>query len=179
MPIKALLLLHSGFEEIEAVAPIDLLRRSGIDIQTASIETALDVKSKGSIWIRADQFFETLKEELFDAILLPGGPGIAKIRNNPKIESFILNHYHQNKCIACICAAPLILYDLGLHATHAMTAHPSVANTIDPLEAGDIVIDKNIITSKGAGTALAFALAIINYLKGSEKAKEIAQSICL
>ena len=115
MPKKSLVLLHSGFEELEAIAPIDLLRRAGIAVITASVDGKVTVTSKGGISIQADSTLEAEKDTLFDAIIIPGGPGIFDIRNNTEIESLILRHYNESKCIACICASPLIPLDLGLN----------------------------------------------------------------
>lgn len=179
MPIKALVILHTDFEEIEAVAPIDLLRRSGIEVTTASVTGSTEVKSSGSIWIRADDFFEALKDKVFDALIIPGGPGISNIRTNPEIKSFILKHYEQNKCLACICAAPLMLLDLGLNASHAFTCHPSVASKFTQLSQKKVHIEKNIITADGAGSALAFAVAILHYLQGADQAATVSNSICM
>lgn len=179
MPKKSLVLLHSGFEELEAITPIDLLRRAGIAVITASVDGKVTVTSKGGISIQADSKLEAEKDTLFDAIILPGGPGIFNIRNNIEIESLILRHYNESKCIACICASPLIPLDLGLNQSHTMTCHPSVAHEFKKLDSKNVVLDANIITSKGAGTALEFASTIIQYLSGSEVAQKVSESICL
>ena len=178
MKKEVLILLHPGFEEIEAVTPIDLLRRAGLVVHTASTSNQLEVQSKGSILIKADSLLINHEHSLYDALIIPGGPGIFKIRDHNLVQKKIREFHDAEKCIACICAAPLLLLDQGLNETFPMTCHPSVESEFSSLISNPTVSNQNIITSKGAGTAIPFSLAIIKHLLNDDTAQNIAGSIC-
>lgn len=179
MKKEVLVLLHPDFEEIEAVTPIDLLRRAGIIVYTASTSNHLEITSKGGIQIKADSLLSDHEHSLYDALLIPGGPGIFQIRNHRIVQKKIREFHDSKKCIACICAAPLLLLDQGLNETFAMTCHPSVQSEFSSPHPEATVRDQHIITSKGAGTAIPFALAIIEYLLDKKTAQTIANAICV
>lgn len=178
MSQKALVILHPGFEEIEAVAPIDLLARAGIEVTQATIGADLQVTGRNQITFVATDHFKEVKNELFDVLILPGGPGINELRNHPQLVGCIKNHHEQGRLIACICAAPLLLKDAGVLTTHMYTAHPSVIAELPEAQNSAVVEDRNILTSRGAGTATEFALKIVERLCGSDTAQSIADSIC-
>lgn len=181
MTQRALIILHPGFEEMEAVAPIDLLARAGIEVVQASAGDTLLVEGRNGITLEADRLFADVADvaELdFDAVILPGGPGVMKLRDDARITECLRRHHAAGKLIAAICAAPLLLKDAGLTENLDYTAHPSTAEELtDPCEQA-VVTDGQIITSRGAGTATEFALALVRELRGEETAKEIADSIC-
>lgn len=179
MKKEVLLLLHPDFEEIEAITPIDLLRRAGVIVHTASTSNELEVQSKGGILIKADTLLSEHEHSLYDALVIPGGPGIFQIRNHSMVQKKIQEFHSSKKCIACICAAPLLLLDQGLSEAFSMTCHPSVQREFSSLHSEATVRDQHIITSKGAGTAVPFAFAIIEYLLDKETAQTIADAICL
>lgn len=179
MKTEVLVILHPGFEEIEAVIPIDLLRRAGITVHTASSNNQLEVQSKGRIEIKADSLLSDHENKLYDALIIPGGPGIFEIRNHRIIQKTIRQYHDLEKCIACICAAPLLLLDQGINKTITMTCHPSVREEFSSHDPKATVRDKHIITSKGAGTAFPFALSIIEYLLDKKTAQSIASDICM
>ena len=178
MKKEVLILLHPDFEEIEAVTPIDLLRRAGIIVHTVSTSNELKVLSKGGILIEADSLLSSHQHSLYDALVIPGGPGIFKIRNHSLVQQKIREFHNSEKCIACICAAPLLLLDQGLNKTFPMTCHPSVESEFSLLNSEQTVTTHNIITSKGAGTAIPFSLAIIEKLLDKNTAQSIADAIC-
>lgn len=180
MTKSALVILHSGFEELEAVAPIDLMSRAGIDTTLAAIGDSLTVTGRSNISIEADLKLKELSEKsLFDIVVLPGGPGINQIRNHDGICNLFRRHVTEGKCIACICAAPLLLQDAGLidEATR-YTAFPATKSELENATDEIVVQDGQIITSKGAGTATEFGLKIIQATMGVEQAETIASSIC-
>lgn len=179
MKKEVLVLLHPDFEEIEAVTPIDLLRRAGLVVHTASTSNQLEVQSKGGIQIKADGLLSDHEHSLYHALVIPGGPGIFKIRDHSLVQKKIREFHELEKCIACICAAPLLLLDQGLNKTFAMTCHPSVESEFSSLPPKTTVSDRHIITSKGAGTAIPFSLAIIKYLLDKETAQTVADAICI
>ena len=178
MKKEVLILLHPGFEEIEAVTPIDLLRRAGLVVHTASTSNQIEVQSKGGILIKADRLLSNHEHSLYDALIIPGGPGIFKIRDHNLVQKKIREFHDAEKCIACICAAPLLLLDQGLNETFPMTCHPSVESEFSSLISKSTVNNQHIITSKGAGTAIPFSLAIIEHLLDKDTAQNIADAIC-
>mgnify|MGYP006241530539 CR=1 FL=1 len=178
MKKEVLILLHPGFEEIEAVTPIDLLRRAGLVVHTASTSNQLEVQSKGGILLKAERLLSDHEHSLYDALIIPGGPGIFKIRDHNSVQKKIREFHNSEKCIACICAAPLLLLDQGLNETFPMTCHPSVENEFSSLISKSTVSNQHIITSKGAGTAIPFSLAIIEHLLDKDTAQNIADAIC-
>ena len=178
MKKEVLILLHPGFEEIEAVTPIDLLRRAGLVVHTASTSNQIEVQSKGGILIKADRLLNDHENSLYDALIIPGGPGIFKIRDHNLVQKKIREFHDAEKCIACICAAPLLLLDHGLNETFPMTCHPSVESKFPSLISKSTVSSQHIITSKGAGTAISFSLAIIEHLIDKDTAQNLADAIC-
>ena len=180
MPKTALLILADGFEEIEAITPIDLLRRAGAAVTVASLDTATPgVKGRSGITVLSDSPFESARHKQYDAIVLPGGPGHIHLRRNTALHKLLRQHAARGALVAAICAAPTVLLDAGLLNGKKYTAHPSVALELPALISSRAVVqDGNILTSPGAGAAVAFSLAIITQLYGPEKSREIAQSIC-
>ena len=175
---RVILLLHSGFEEMEAVAPMDLLSRAGAEVCPASLTEDLLVEGRSGISIRASDYFKDLpKEVLFDAVILPGGPGINALRQHPELCAFLKMHHAAGKRLACICAAPLLLKDAGLVPQH-YTAHPSTAAELPDILESKCVWDGTILTSRGAGTATEFGLALVEALAGASTRVQIAESIC-
>ena len=178
MKKEVLILLHPDFEDIEAITPIDLLRRTGMIVYTASTSNQLEVLSKGGIKVKADSLLSDHEHSLYDALVIPGGPGIFKIRDHSLVRKKIREFHNSKKCIACICAAPLLLLDQGLDETYPMTYHPSVESEFPSHTSDSTLCNQHIITSKGAGTAIAFSLAIIEQLLDKDTAKSIADAIC-
>lgn len=180
MSTKALVILHPGFEELEAVAPIDLMARAEIDVTLASALEQLDVKGRSDISIHASVLLSDVDETvLFDAVVLPGGPGINALRNNPSICSLLKRHHDAGKLVAAICAAPLILKDAGIITKGtSYTAFPATKEELPEAKEDSVVSDGNLLTSRGAGTATEFGLGIVEALKGEDLASSIAQSIC-
>jgi len=178
MPQRALVLLATNFEEIEAICPIDLLRRADIEVVTASLESTLELKGRSGISLLADQFLSALSLDSFDILVLPGGPAVFELRNRADVLSLIQSFHQSGKTIAAICAAPLLLLDAGIMEGKQYTAHGSVCGELPALiENQPVITDGHIITSRGAGTAVEFGLSIISHLLGEIKAEEIRQSI--
>jgi 4-methyl-5(b-hydroxyethyl)-thiazole monophosphate biosynthesis len=178
MTLRALCILHPGFEEIEAITPIDLLRRAGVEVTVAGIHGIGLVEGKNGIRVQASESLEEVKEDHFDLILLPGGPGISHIRNHPTLSLLLRNSAEKDVWLACICAAPLLLLDAGLIEDLNYTAHPSTIQSLPDAKNEPVVVHRHIITSQGAGTSTQFSLALIEALSGKKKADDIAESIC-
>lgn len=178
MPARALIILHPGFEDIEAVSPIDLLTRAEVEVVAVALDDRLRVPSRSGLTVLATHALTELIDEPFDAVILPGGPGIMQIRRHPLICELLRVQFAAGRLIACICAAPLLLLDAGLHTDLRYTCHPSVSNELDAALDAPVVRDGMIITARGAGTAIPFALELVGQLSDHSTAVAIAKSIC-
>jgi 4-methyl-5(b-hydroxyethyl)-thiazole monophosphate biosynthesis len=174
--MKLYFFLANGFEETEAITPLDLCRRAGIECITVGIGGA-QVTGAHGICVRAD-----LSESEFDAsdadgIILPGGmPGTLNLESSRVVTDAVLEVYNRGGLTAAICAAPKILGGLGLLNGRRATCYPSFETYLEDAEYIDerCVSDGNIITAKGAGAAVDFGLAIVKYFCGEEKAEGLA-----
>lgn len=176
--IQALIILHPGFEEMEAVAPIDLLTRADVEVSIASATEEELVRGRNDLAFQANhRFSDDCADRLYDAVILPGGPGIKKLRGDSELCGFLKKHHEAGKIVACICAAPLMLLDAGLLPEH-YTAHPSTSSELPHPDEKDYLWDDGILTSKGAGTATEFALALVEALTDKKTRDQVAASIC-
>ena len=180
MDKKVLVPIAQGTEEMEAIIVIDLLRRSGISVKVAS-EGEITTCSRG-IKIIADTLLDKIStDERFDAIVLPGGAeGTENLLNNSHLEDLLKSQKEKEGLIAAICAAPTILATHNLlNPETVITSHPSVKNQLTQYKYLEekVVFSGNFLTSRGAGTAIDFALALIEILVSVEKAKEISMAI--
>ncbi|MFM7749987.1 MAG: DJ-1/PfpI family protein, partial [Opitutaceae bacterium] len=119
--------LPEGFEELEAVAPIDLLRRAGAEVVIASLGHESMVIGRNGIRVIADTTLAAVEKQTFDCLLLPGGPGVKHLRADRRVVDLVRRHSSEGRWIAAICAAPTVLKDAGLIPGIRFTAHPSVA----------------------------------------------------
>jgi 4-methyl-5(b-hydroxyethyl)-thiazole monophosphate biosynthesis len=173
-----LIILTDGFEEIEGVAPIDLLRRAGARVTLASCTDSLEVTGKCAVVIKAEVFLDDCLDNDFDLLVLPGGPGTFDLRKDERVLELVQSRHAKGLPQAAICAAPLILLDAGILNGKTYTAHFTCSEELPELrEDLAVVEDEEIITSRGAGTAVAFGLRLVALLFGEEKANEIAASI--
>jgi 4-methyl-5(b-hydroxyethyl)-thiazole monophosphate biosynthesis len=174
-----LAILAEGFEEIEAIAPIDLLRRAGAQVTIAALGEGIHVTGRMGITVHADTALAEVEQETFDCVFLPGGPGTKRLRADSRVIALVKKQAAADRLLVAICAAPTVLKDAGLLGSRRFTAHFSVADELPELIANDrVVVDGKIITSRGAGTAIDFGLAVVSALFGPEKAKEVAASVC-
>jgi protein deglycase len=174
-----LAILAEGFEEIEAAAPIDLLRRAGAEVTVAALGDNIHVTGRTGITVHADKTLGAVEHLLFDCVFLPGGPGVKQLRADKRVGALVQRHYSAAHWIAAICAAPTVLNDLHLLAGRRYTAHFSVANELSAILTEErVVADGPILTSRGAGTAIDFGLFLIEKLFSRERSAEIGRSIC-
>ena len=174
-----LTLLAEGFEEIEAVTPVDLLRRAGAEVTVASLADHRHVTGRSGLTLHADLALAEVGDRLFDLLFLPGGPGVLNLRGDPRVRATVERHAAAGRWLAAICAAPTVLNASGLLEGRRYTAHFSVAGELPHILAGErVVADGNVLTSRGAGTALDFGLLLVEKLVSPEKAREIARSVC-
>ena len=175
-------LLGTGFEEIEALTPVDLLRRAGVQVKTVGLNGKI-VYGSHSIGVEADMTIEELNVSDAEMIVLPGGlGGVASIRGCEKALEAVRAVYEMDKYVATICAGPTVLAELGLLTGVKATCYPGQIPNMrdaDVVENAACVTDGKIITGTSAGTAVPFALALIRALKGSDAAKVIADQIVI
>lgn len=171
--------LAEGFEEIETVTPVDLLRRAGAEVTLAALVDGIHVTGRSGITLHADTTLTSVGEREFDCVLLPGGPGVKHLRADPRVRAHVLRHHAAGRWVAAICAAPTVLHDAGLLTGRKYTAHFSVANELTQILAEQrVVVDGRLITSRGAGTAVDFGLEVVRNLFSPIKSQEISQAIC-
>ncbi len=181
MPITVLIPLVDGCEELEAVTLIDLLRRAGIKVVTASIGPLTVTASRG-VHLVADTELDNVIYNDFDMIILPGGlPGATNLDSDPRIHAILKRLYKSNKAVAAICAAPLVLANAGLLDGKKATCYPGVLDSNDwpntALCHDAVVVDGRVLTSRGPGTAMDFALSIIAYLTDENTRNDVEDSL--
>lgn len=173
-----LCILTDGFEEIEAITPIDLLRRAGVEVTLASQLNRLEVCGRNGIQVRAEVLLDAVIGQSFDLLLLPGGPGVQALCEDARVLAITQDHFKQGKWVAAICAAPRILHAAGQLDGHDFTGHASLEADFPALIRDQAVVcSEKLITSRGAGTALPFGLELVKQLCGEAQALEIAASI--
>jgi len=169
--------LAQGCEELEAVTIVDLLRRAGIEVVTAGLDERPVRASRGVLLI-ADMTLDQAMQKDYDMIVLPGGlPGADHLDQDSRIQSLLQKMYAEGKYIAAICAAPKVLASAGLLDGRRATSFPG---SLDGCSIADmdyreqaVVIDGRVITSRGPGTAMDFALTLIELLAGKEKRRQV------
>jgi 4-methyl-5(b-hydroxyethyl)-thiazole monophosphate biosynthesis len=178
MAKRVLCLLVPGFEEIEAVAPVDLLRRAGAEVVLASVTGEKLLTGRSQVTLETDVALSDVAPSDFDLLLIPGGPGFRALRADGRPAQLARAQAEGGRPVAAICAAPTVLADAGLLAGRRYTAHFSVHDELEEaLGEERVVEDGPIITSRGAGTAVEFGLALVRRLFGSEKADEVAKAL--
>ncbi len=180
MAKSVLVILADGFEEIEAVTPIDVLRRAGLDVTVAGVGKR-QIKGAHGVTVSADVTIEDYKETP-DAVVLPGGmPGAANLGKSAAVQSLLKKMNAEKKNIAAICAAPaMVLAPSGLLAGRQATCYPGYENQLGPsVRFSDerVVHDGNITTSKGPGSAFEFSLELVRQLAGSAASDELARQM--
>lgn len=168
----------TGYEEVEALTVVDLLRRVGIETNMVSITNEKTVTGSHGITVTMDKVFDEAGEA--DMIILPGGmPGTTNLLACDKLTDMIKDYYNKGRYIAAICAAPTVFGKLGLLKDRRATCYPGMEDELFCEEALEdaVVMDGKIITSRGLGTAIDFALAIITALMDDEVATDLAGKI--
>jgi len=176
---KALVFLAIGFEEIETVTIVDVLRRADVEVTVAGL-TPNVVEGAHAMKIVPDKSIDDVKVDDFDAIVVPGGnPGYKNLRKDPRVIDIIKKAFNSNKLVTAICAGPAVLSDAGVLEGKVCTIYPGMENELEkgggkPKQ--DIVVeDGNIITSRGPATALPFALKLAEKLAGKQVAEAVSK----
>lgn len=179
---KAFVFLAEGFEETEALGTVDVLRRAGIEATTVSINNEKCVKGAHNIPVMADICFNEASFDEADALILPGGmPGSKNLNECEPLKEALLQQFRENRIVAAICAAPLVLGGLGLLKGKKATCYPSFEPTLIGAEVTSepAVTDGNVITGKGPGFVFNFALALVAAIKGEAVAEEVAAGLLI
>lgn len=177
---KIVVLLATGFEEVEFCAPVDILRRMGLPVVVAGV-TSLSVQSARNITMQADCLLSELNTEDCDALILPGGAGSWILKNDPKVICWIQEIHGQNKLIGAICAAPIALAQAGIIQGKRLTAFPA-PDVLQSLEgaiytSAKVEQDGKLITAQGAGCALAFGYALARFFCSEESVAQLEQEM--
>jgi 4-methyl-5(b-hydroxyethyl)-thiazole monophosphate biosynthesis len=177
---KVYVFLAEGFEEVEALLPVDLLRRAGVEAEMVSVTGNRMVKSSHSVKIEADRLYEEIKVKEADMLVLPGGmPGTRNLAAHTGLCEALKSFHKEGKPVAAICAAPSVLGANGILEGKRATCYPGFEGELKGAKvvAEPSVTDGNVITGKGAGAATEFALALVEKLISKEKALEIKAQI--
>ena len=173
------LFLAEGFEEIEALTPVDVLRRAGLEVKTVAVGTSKTVKGSHGIEVVADVLESELGNDVPEAIILPGGmPGTINLEKSAIVIDTLMRAMINGSLVCAICAAPSILGNCGYLKSKKATCYPEFEEYLDGATFTNerVVRDGSIITAKGMGCAAEFALCIVEALLGKEKADEVAHS---
>lgn len=172
--------LADGFEEVEAIAPVDMLRRAGVEVKTVGV-TGEVISSSHGIKVIADiSLSEVVLDESLEAVILPGGlPGATNLEESAEVQKAIDFASENNKYLCAICAAPQILGHKGLLKGREAIAYPGFETELEGAVISDkhVAVDGKFITAKGAGVATEFGLAIVSALKGEDTADKIGKAI--
>lgn len=174
--------LADGFEEIEAVSIIDILRRAGIGVTTASLSGHPEVKGAHGIIVHADATFEHAGSRTYDAIVLPGGPAYMALMKHEGVRAALGRHKSAGKITAAICASPAVLADAGILAGRKAACYPSVEGDVAKVATlvhTPVCVDGTVVTSRGPATAPAFAVQLVAELLGEADSRRIASDLLL
>lgn len=177
---KAYLFLATGFEEVEALTVVDLLRRGGVECKTVSVTGDYDVMSSHGITVRADLLFDETDLAKGDMLILPGGmPGTTNLKAHTGLNALINRYHEAGKYLAAVCAAPTVYGEMGLLRDKKATCYPGMEDGLrDAFFVTDSVVqDGQFITSRGMGTCIEFGLKLLELLTNRKNSDDIAAKI--
>lgn len=178
---KALVCGFEGFEEVECLTIVDVLRRGGVDV-TLALPTA-EVKAGRGVRVHGDALLKDVKDKIYDLVALPGGPGWKNLQADTTIRGIVEAHVNAGKYVGAICAAPAVcLGEWGLIKGRHATCYPALKDRLKDSIYTDkepFVIDGQFITSRGPATAMRFAIELLMLLMGRETADKIASDLLL
>lgn len=176
---KVLVPLADGCEELEAVTIIDLLRRAGIEVVSAGLKPGV-VKASRGVQLVPDLTLDSALQDEYDMVVLPGGmPGAAHLKSDPRILRLLKDMAAAGKYTAAICAAPMVLAEAGVLEGRQATSYPGFLDGLPgvTVSAAAVVRDGKMLTSRGPGTAMDFALALIETLAGADKRQQVEAAL--
>lgn len=175
----AIVVVVDGVEELEATAPIDLLRRAGVEVTVAAAGGTPRVTGRNGIVLEADCLLAAVTGKPVDLLVIPGGPGHKTLLGQESLLKLIKAHHEGGGWTGSICAGPVVLGKAGILDGKRFTSFPATRDLLPGREPDQPVVrDGKLVTSQGAGTAVLFALELVACLCGGDKQREIAASIC-
>ena len=180
--MKVGVFLAEGFEEIEAFTVIDVLRRARIDVSTVAVSDNFDIQGAHGITVITDCIIEEFRFDLYDMLLLPGGmPGTLNLMKSTLLTDQIKKFNEKGKWLAAICAAPRVLGSLGVLEGKTATCYPGNEKELKGAELSteNVVISDNVVTSRGAGTAMMFALELVKLIRSEKIAQELKENMLI
>ena len=182
MTKKVALFIENGSEELEFIAPLDIMRRANLEVDLISANNEDFITSSHNVKIIADKKINEVNNILdYDAIVIPGGmPGSTLLRDNKKIIEFYQTMYNSGKLVAAICAAPIVLSAAGITNDKEVTSYPGFDKEINCKTYNSekaVVVDKNVITAQGPAVAILFGYEIVNYLLQDNTAEDVKQAM--
>jgi len=177
---KVYLFLAEGFEDIEALAPVDILRRAGIDVKTVSVSGDPFVESAHGVMMQADLLFEDAKLDDADFLVLPGGlPGATNLNEHEGLRKALTQQAASGRGVAAICAAPMVLGSLGLLKGKRATCYPGFEKHLDGADytAEICTVDGNVVTGEGPAASFAFGYAILEKLAGKQPVEQLKEGM--
>lgn len=179
--MRVYVLLADGFETIEALTPVDVMKRAGIEVVTVAVsDQARIVSSHGIVAVDADMSLADGDLSDGDAIILPGGnPGYVNLAASEAVGAVVRRYYDEGRIVAAICGAPIVLATYGIAQGRRVTAHSSVRDKMSAYDfvGGDVVVDGNLITGAGAGVSVAFSLAVLRALTDEATCRRVADGM--
>lgn len=177
---KVYIFLADGFETVEALCVVDMLRRASISVETVSMMPSRQVESAQKVSVMTDCLYSERDFQDADLLILPGGmPGTTHLQEDSRLSELLIAHNKKEKLVAAICAAPSVLGKLNILSGKRACCYPGYEEMLlgAKVTMQDVTIDKNVITSRGMGTSIPFAAAIIEALSSKEQSKEILNKI--
>ncbi len=174
-------LVANGSEEMETVIVVDILRRAGLRVDLTAL-TAGPIACSRGVCLESDRVLNNADLDDYDALVLPGGmEGMKCMRSDPRVIDAVRNANANSKLIGAICAAPLVLQEAGILNGRRTACHPGVASMLTEAEHIDqrVVVDENLVTSQGPGTAIPFALKIVELLLDSNAGEQVAEGLVI
>ena len=178
--MKVYMFLADGFETVEALAPIDVFRRAGVEIHTVSISGNIEVTSSHDVVVEADCLLEEIDITDGDALILPGGyPGYVNLAENEVVGQPLRTYYDSGRFVAAICGAPTVLQRYGVAKGSRVAVHHGCVDEMKDyvLTGHDVEQDRHLITASGAGHAVEFALALLYALQGERKVAHVKEGM--
>lgn len=181
--VKTAVLFAPGFEEVEGLTIVDILRRADINTSIIGVEER-EITGAHNVTIKADKTLQGLSINEIDALILPGGaPGFKNLQKNKTVLTLIKKAYDEKKIVAAICASPSVLASAGVLKDRKATIYPGMDDEIEKgmgIFVDDlVVVDDNIVTSKGPATSMLFALKLVELLKDEVKSKDVSNKLLL
>ena len=177
---KVYIFLAEGFEEAEAMIPVDVMRRGGVNIETVSVTGNINVTGAHGVTMTADVLFENADINSADLLVLPGGlPGATNLNEHAGLRKALVEQNKQGKLVAAICAAPMVLGSTGILKGRRATCYPGFEQYLEGAEYTHelCTIDGNITTGEGPAAAFPFAYALLSQLAGDDKARQVAEGM--